>query len=93
MRKFTKGKWEVCVDGSIDVFDESGKLVSTYSDVIGRKSDEQLMADARLIAAAPEMYGLIVDALRMCKGREVYASLYEQALGLITRIDRTEEKA
>ena len=65
MSEFTKGKWEVCVDGSVDVFDESGQLVSTYSDVIGRKSDKQLMADARLIAAAPEMYRLLENLYKV----------------------------
>ena len=59
MSKFTKGKWEVysSTDG-IGVFDEDGELVETIADSIyGDK------ANARLIAAGPEMYELLREEL------------------------------
>lgn len=88
MSSFTKGKWEACVDGSVDLKDDSGRVIDVYSGILRQYPNEgELMANARLIAAAPEMYCLIADALKMCWGREVYASLYDRALDIIKRID------
>lgn len=82
MSKFTAGKWEADV---------------LYGDHYAVFANDHIVADcfgsesnALLVSAAPEMYELIKDAMRMCKGHEVYASLLSRAQKLIHRIDGKE---
>ena len=57
MSKFTKGKWEVYSStNGIGVFDEDGELVKNIADSIYGNE-----ANAKLIAAAPEMYELLKE--------------------------------
>ena len=58
MKKFTEGKWEVASDGCIDVDSETG-LTYGIAEVMNFYTAEG-EANARLIAAAPEMYSLLV---------------------------------
>jgi hypothetical protein len=58
--KFTKGPWKL--------FSEKGDIVSTKTgDLIVKwdayHTEEQQLADSALIAAAPEMYALLLDIL------------------------------
>ena len=76
-KKFTDGKWEVWRDGSI----HSGNELVT----IDERSDKS-MANARLVAAAPDMYRLLEE---MCP----YVSAYmaEQIRRLLLKIDGETE--
>ena len=89
MSKFTQGEWKY-LEWPMSFSDKTEQwyLVGSAEHAIGFIRQEE---DAKLIAAAPEMYRLIVDALEMCKGREVYASLYTRAVKLIARIDGKEQ--
>lgn len=67
MTNFTKGKWAVsmCRDdglGSVVVVDDFGEIIHYVCEVeeAGKSSDE-IKADARLIASAPEMFNKLVD--------------------------------
>ena len=56
MSKFTKGKWIIDRDGSAIFSDSEDCYVAELSPA---NSDEQVAANARLIAAAPERYAII----------------------------------
>ena len=95
MSKFTKGKWKTNINKYVYVLDEKNKFLhrrfivyNVYGD-----TEEETQANARLIAAAPEMYELISEALGRCKGNSVFADLYSQAKELLARIDGEEMKA
>ena len=60
MSKFTKGKWIIDRDGSAIFSDSEDCYVAELSPA---NSDEQVAANARLIAAAPEMYELLKKIL------------------------------
>jgi len=48
---------------------------------------EEIEEYRRLIANSPAMYKLISDAMKRCKGRGVYADLFERAEKLLARIN------
>ena len=58
-RKFTKGKWEAMSDGTIAVLNRLGEPVDTVASLDIERDVNEVFANARLIAAAPEMFGLI----------------------------------
>ena len=63
MSKFTKGKWEVSDEGEIRIFvNKKITLFYTIGSVDGCDNEEG-QANARLIAAAPEMYELLKEEL------------------------------
>ena len=82
MSKHTKGPWEVArTDAGIIVRTESAKKTragaSRYAAIGGfdRSDPEQLaeaLANARLIAAAPELLSDLIDALDMLKTLEAH---------------------
>ncbi len=83
MSKHTRGEWKAYPDGSIDV-EVDGKVVHSYLDVISI-NDEALAANAKLIAAAPEMYELLKSLSYRTSGMEQHEML--QIRELIARID------
>ena len=90
MSEFTKGKWSIDRDGSAIFSDSEDCYVAELSPA---NSDEQVVANARLIAAAPEMYEL----LKICAKTEEPASyipafldLKDKARELLARIDGKE---
>lgn len=60
MSKFTQGKWVANDDGSIENTDSTGKILHYYLNLRGTGTYEDLV-NARLIAAAPEMYELLQE--------------------------------
>ncbi|MBR0234499.1 MAG: hypothetical protein IJQ47_10670 [Synergistaceae bacterium] len=67
MSKFTKGKWEVSDEGEIRVFvNKKITLFYTIGSVDGCDNEEG-QANARLIAAAPEMYNWLKAFLQVSK--------------------------
>ena len=98
MSKFTKGTWEL--NKHFDVVSENGQFIALccirhkklgyhYIENI-KLYNEETKANARLIAAAPEMYELISEALGRCKGNSVFADLYSQEKELLAQIDGEE---
>ena len=88
MKKFTEGKWEVASDGCIEVDSETG-LTHGIAEVMNFYTAEG-EANARLIAAAPEMYRLIKEAFAVSRVWNFEPNLYEAAKYLLARIDGTE---
>lgn len=110
MSEFTKGKWEVgqLLDGSNqwviitnrDTPDEhiAAVIQGCYKVVAPMQLEpllEQTVANARLIAAAPEMYDELYEALQLLKGKSLYngdefSQQAESIQELLARIDGTE---
>ena len=60
MSDFTKGKWEIAADGCIEIYSENGLIIKGIAEVAEYDTAEG-KANARLIAAAPEMYELLSE--------------------------------
>lgn len=91
MSKFTQGKWKPCIDGSVDIEDAKGRLIGTICDIVKLYDDEaEAMANARLIASAPEMYRLIASIAHLPDEQCMISPLIHEARRLIARIDNEE---
>jgi hypothetical protein len=78
--KHTPGPWEVQVfDGRIEVVDASGAVVLVF-----RNASAETLANARLIAAAPELLEALRDVLRIAKAASIGVT------GNAKRIERAE---
>ena len=88
MNKFTRGEWKAYPDGSIDV-EVNGRTEHSYADLISA-DDEALAANAKLIAAAPEMYELL-RRFANCRHEDDMFDIMECAQDLIARIDSEGE--
>lgn len=76
MSKFTPGPWTLCYDGQIDGPD--GLKICGFSwDSYREFNEGNNAANARLIAAAPEMYEMVTEIVRAndCEFREFGANL------------------
>ena len=94
MSKFTQGTWKACIDGSVDIEDDRGRLIGTICDIVRLYEDEaEAMANARLIASAPEMYALIASFAALPDEQCMISPMIHEARGLIARIDGEEAKA
>ena len=58
MSKYTRGKWTEN-DRVITASDEKGKWIRNVADILCCEDEDEKKANARLIAAAPEMYELL----------------------------------
>lgn len=89
MSNFTKGKWEVDRTGfDIEITCGDMYLASMYN----LEHLEETEANARLIAAAPEMYDELYEILQFMKGKTLWErdeyALYEKDIEeLLERID------
>ena len=97
MSKFTKGQWEAMSDGTIVILNrrgEPGEIVAS-ADSIERDEDE-VFANARLIAAAPEMYRilmmLVIGSIRGSGGHKVTQKVADEIDALLAHIDGEEVK-
>ena len=92
MSEFTKGKWIIDRDGSAIFSDSEDCYVAELSPA---NSDEQVAANARLIAAAPDMYDELYDALQLLKGKsswdgDEFSQQAKSIQELLSRIDGKE---
>ena len=100
MSEFTKGKWQVVHGAGTDEFDvisEDAPLHNHICVLFGYPTsrwDEQ-KANARLIAAAPEMYELLKEELIPTSdyGGTLSFSREAKLRELFTRIDGEEEQS
>lgn len=91
MSKFTKGTWRACIDGSVDIEDARGHLIGTICDIVRLYDDEaEAIANARLIASAPEMYALIASIAHLPDEQCMISPLIHEARELLARIDGME---
>ena len=91
MSKFTKGTWKACIDGSVDIEDARGHLIGTICDIVRLYDDDtEAMANARLIASAPEMYSLIASLAHLPDEQCMISPFIHDARRLIERIDNEE---
>ena len=88
MSEFTKGKWIIDRDGSAIFSDSEDCYVAELSPA---NSDEQVAANARLIAAAPEMYEELIFAMAALRDGDVSAKRRADKIeALLDRIDGKE---
>ena len=98
MSEFTKGEWDFC-ETPIHLGKNKNRslffLVGSHERAIGfiRHKD-----DARLIAAAPEMYGELYEALQLLKGKSSYngdefSQQAESIQELLARIDSKDAQS
>ena len=94
MSKFTPGRWSIAPP----IFD--GDAIFAPPQEKGRRNEVVAMgilnkADARLIVAAPEMYGMLYEVMQELKGYETKVSYkktyYELIQELLDCIDGKEE--
>ena len=103
MRKFTPGKWKIDMSSFVSydcphtfIYPEDLKVRQIDEDVhiaLVNCNYDEWAANARLIAAAPEMYGELYEALQLCEGKSSYdgdefASQAKSIRELLARIDR-----
>ena len=86
MSKFTKGKWIIDRDGSAIFSDSEDCYVAELSPA---NSDEQVAANARLIAAASEMYELLKIWVQI-QVQPTLMNAKDTARKLLDRIDGKE---
>ena len=86
MSEFTKGKWIIDRDGSAIFSDSEDCYVAELSPA---NSDEQVAANARLIAAAPEMYELLKIWVQV-QAQPTLRNAKDAARKLLDRIDGKE---
>ena len=111
MSEFTKGKWKYMNDGTIRACRPNSDILINIIEMAGfedfkkvlgeEKAREMIDANARLAAAAPEMYKMIknlVDGVTMAEllnGRQIIKVnpvLVESAKQLLARIDGDEHE-
>lgn len=63
MSSFTPGPWEVCRERPYEIVNSGACLVATVD--TATDTQEQWEADARLIAAAPDMLAALVKIIEM----------------------------
>ena len=91
MSKFTQGTWKACIDGSVDIEDNRGRLIGTICNIVRLYEDEdEAMANARLIASSPDMYRLIASFATLPDEQCMISPMIHEARRLIARIDNEE---
>lgn len=98
MSKFTEGKWEYDEPLGVVYSDETNMVIANVHGA-GTGScfclTPEGQANARLIVAAPEMYGELYETLQLLLGKSSYEGdeFFRQAMSikeLMTRIDGEE---
>ncbi len=90
MSKFTPGKWEVDGFGqAISVFDEREEATLFIVDNVysWANRDGEAEANARLIAAAPEMYAIVEWVASLAENQRATNVMIQEARELIKRVD------
>ena len=93
MSEFTQGKWYVIQGAGIDELDviseDKRNICYLFGYSFSRWNEQK--ANARLIAAAPEMYELLYEALQELKGYDPIgngiSTIYPDIEELLARID------
>ena len=93
MSEFTQGKWYVIQGAGIDELDviseDKRNICCLFSYSVFRWDEQK--ANARLIAAAPDMYELLYEALQELKGYDPIgngiSTIYPDIEELLARID------
>ena len=88
MSKFTVGRWTES-EGIITVSDEQGNWIGNVADILCCKNEDEEKANARLIAAAPEMYELLEVWVNL-QAQPTLMEARKRAQELLVRIDGTE---
>ena len=99
MSKFTKGTWRY--DGPMEwagtANERRYEIVTEDGEFIIAVVPGNIEADARLIAAAPEMYELLYEALQELKGYEpienMISTVYPDIEELLARVDGEENQS
>ena len=90
MAEFTKGTWKfVSRSGRFRIFSNDRTIAETPRPILPLR--EEVEANARLIAAAPEMFELLKN-FTQCKNNVEIGSLQLHVKQLLTRIDGKEVK-
>ena len=97
MSKFTKAPWIIDNDGD-GIYSDTEEYQVAYISYINYNKNKEMQANARLIAAAPEMYYLLKELTEKLSAygddvREDLYSLMIEAERLLERIDGEEAQA
>lgn len=68
--KYTKGKWSIDKFGSI--VDSQGKTIQCFGVAIPMVSSDEAKANAKLIAAAPDMFNILERLIKANKNLAKY---------------------
>ena len=76
--KFTKGKWELDADF---IFSENDEVICDTNPIgitktVFRRSEEEFLANGRLIAAAPELLNALIGVLNIMNDSEGVAGYH-----------------
>ena len=90
MSKFTKGKWIIDTDGN-GIYSDTEEYQVAYISYINYNKNKEMQANALLIAAAPEMYEKLQEALSYFQEEAFYSDsaqgYAEEIKTLLARID------
>ena len=84
MAKFTSGKWEACSDGSVCLPNGKWYMPRGFID------NAEIEVNARLIAAAPELYKMLELATEWIEELEINSIIARTSRKLLNRIDGAE---
>ena len=91
-KKFTRGKW--FVENYYDVFSDNGHE-DVYIGALSGASYDEVKANARAIAAVPEMYRVLEELIPILESnnRLAISAMVHSIEKLLARIDGTEAKS
>ena len=87
MSEFTKGTWIIDTDGN-GIYSDTEEYQVAYISYINYNKNKEMQANARLIAAAPEMYEMLIFALKEAENGHLMDG--ELIKDLLARIDGKE---
>lgn len=100
MPQFTKGKWKIIIDpigfmGTIDICTKDKGDICSLINYSARKCNNEMIANARLIAESPVMYDLLNKAFHILGKNAANDGICREIDECLSRIDgapvRTEK--
>ena len=93
MSKFTQGPWIIDTDGN-GIYSDTEEYQVAYISYINYNKNKEMQANARLIAAAPEMYRLLKELHAGYMEYGMIADYHNDKIyELLARIDGEEAQA
>ena len=92
MPQFTKGKWKISIDpigfmGTVDIYTEDKGDICSLINYSARKWNNEMIANARLIAEAPTMYDLLNKAFHILGKNVANDAICREIDECLSRVD------